>query len=273
MASHNPLVSIAMITYNHENFISEAIEGVLKQKTDFSFELIIGEDGSIDRTRLTCQEYADSFPDKIILLPFSKRLGMMDNLINVFNHCRGKYVAFCEGDDYWSDPKKLQKQFDFLENNPNVFFSFHSSSILSDDKIIGKRPNSGSGYVKMEDLLFRKTYPSLSLFYRNADNIHGEFSELSPYFLTADFPLVLLLASKGKGYLFSDDMGVYRLHSGGVYSQLSEIKKLQSGIHNRRAALNHIPMNFKQKMICRLMIYLRWGKIVLLKFKSFLKRY
>ncbi|TVQ45481.1 MAG: glycosyltransferase [Saprospirales bacterium] len=268
MATDNPMVSIAMITFNHEKFISEAIEGVLRQKTDFAIELLVGEDGSADRTRELCQKYADSFPEKVKLLPFSNRLGMMDNLLNVFNNCSGKYIAFCEGDDYWTDSQKLQKQFDFMESNPDVFYSFHQSSILMGDKIIGKRPLSGSGFLKMEDLLYRKTYPSLSLFYRNTDNIHSEFSKLSPFFLTADFPLVLLLASKGRGYLFPDNMGVYRLHSGGIYSQLSEIKKLQSGIQNRRAALRHIPMNFRQKMICRLMIYLRWAKIFLLKIKG-----
>jgi len=268
----NPMVSVAMITYQHENYISSAIEGVMQQITNFSIELVIGEDGSEDNTRDICVNFSNAYPQQIKLLPFSKRLGMMDNLKRVFENCRGKYIAFCEGDDYWTDSRKLQKQVEFLEKNPQVYYTFHYSSILNGDKIIGHRPKSGSGFLKMEDLLFRKTYPSMSLVYRNNKNFHEEYSKLIPHFLTADFPLVLLLASKGPGYLFSDNMGVYRLHQGGIYSQLSEIRKLKSGIHNRRAALQHIPMSLKQKMICRLMIVLRQLKVGWLMTKGMISK-
>ena len=113
----NPVVSICMITYNHEEFISEAIEGVLMQKTNFPLELIISEDCSTDKTREICIEYQQKYPEIIKLQLPEKNLGMIQNSLSTLKACRGKYIALCEGDDYWTDPDKLQKQVDFLEVN------------------------------------------------------------------------------------------------------------------------------------------------------------
>lgn len=112
-----PIVSVCIITYNHELYIREAIEGVLMQKTTFPIELIISEDCGPDSTRKIVKEYAAKYPDIIIADLPEKNRGMIDN----FHHCvslaKGKYIALCEGDDYWTDPLKLQKQVDFLEAN------------------------------------------------------------------------------------------------------------------------------------------------------------
>src|SRR5574344_1891550 len=110
-------VSICMITYNQGKYIKNAIEGVLMQKTNFDFELIIGEDCSSDNTNSICVEYVEKYPDKIRLISYSENQGMIKNFIRVLEESKGRYIAFCEGDDYWIDPFKLQKQFDFLENN------------------------------------------------------------------------------------------------------------------------------------------------------------
>ena len=106
-----------MITYNHENYIAEAIEGVMMQKTNFPIELIIGEDCSTDKTRKICQSYQTKYPDKIKLLLPDTNLGMMRNLVETFQASKSEYIAICEGDDYWTDPNKLQMQVDFLEQN------------------------------------------------------------------------------------------------------------------------------------------------------------
>ena len=103
-----------MITYNHEKFIAEAIEGVVMQKTNFQFELVIGEDCSTDNTRAICIEYQKKYPDIIRLRLPETNQGMMLNWINNINSGRGKYIALCDGDDYWTDPYKLQKQVDFM---------------------------------------------------------------------------------------------------------------------------------------------------------------
>lgn len=110
------VVTVAMITYNHESFIAEAIEGVLMQRTDFNYQLLIGEDNSTDRTREIILDYMKCNQDIIHLLPQEKNLGMIPNFIETLKACNGKYIALCEGDDYWIDPDKLQKQVDFFRN-------------------------------------------------------------------------------------------------------------------------------------------------------------
>ncbi len=112
-----PLVSVKMITYNHAPFIARAIEGVMQQKTDFSFELLIGEDCSTDGTREVVFEYQKKYPDVIRVITSDKNVGMKQNGLRVLKACRGKYIAYCEGDDYWHHPLKLQKQVDYLEGH------------------------------------------------------------------------------------------------------------------------------------------------------------
>lgn len=112
-----------MITYNHEQYIERAIQGILQQVTDFEIELVIGEDYSEDGTREICATYAHDYPEIVKLLPKSERKGMSKNFLDTINMCKSKYIAFCEGDDYWIDPNKLQMQVDFLEKNPSFALS------------------------------------------------------------------------------------------------------------------------------------------------------
>ncbi len=118
------------MTYNQAPFIAEAIESCLMQKTDFGFEIIIGDDFSTDGTKEICEEYAIKYPEKIKLLArrigdeyWQKRqkLGRLYNFVDIIENCNGKYIALLDGDDYWIDPLKLQKQVDFLEENNNCF--------------------------------------------------------------------------------------------------------------------------------------------------------
>jgi glycosyltransferase involved in cell wall biosynthesis len=113
-----PLVSVHMITYNHAPYIAQAIECVLAQKTNFPFELVIGEDCSTDGTREIVFDYAKRYPDIIRVITSEKNVGMHKNSFRTTQACQGKYIAYCEGDDYWHHPEKLQKQADYLEANP-----------------------------------------------------------------------------------------------------------------------------------------------------------
>jgi glycosyltransferase involved in cell wall biosynthesis len=113
-----PLVSVKIITYNHAPFIALAIEGVLQQNTNFHFELVIGEDYSTDGTRKIVFEYQKKYPDFIRVITSEENVGMKKNGYRTTKACRGKYIAFCDGDDYWHRPDKLQKQIDYLENHP-----------------------------------------------------------------------------------------------------------------------------------------------------------
>src|ERR1700683_5373651 len=127
-----PLVSVHMVTYNHEKYIAQAIESVLLQKTKFDFELVIGEDFSDDNTRNIIKTFVLNNPGKInaLLHPYNLGLDGKNNSVETLKNCNGKYVALCEGDDFWTDPYKLQKQIDFLEENTDFSICFHNSKIL-----------------------------------------------------------------------------------------------------------------------------------------------
>lgn len=121
----NPVVSILMLAYNHENYLSEAISRVLEQITEFPYELIIGEDCSTDDTRNIVLNYQKRFPSIIRSIFSEKNIGMHNNFLRLLNLSNGEFIAFCEGDDYWIDPNKLQVQVDCLRTHPNIGLCFH----------------------------------------------------------------------------------------------------------------------------------------------------
>ena len=133
MESQRPMVSILMLAYNHEKYIRQALDGILMQKVNFTYEIVVGEDCSQDNTRVILLKYKKEHPDKIILILNEKNIGMHRNLSKVREHCTGKYVASCEGDDYWTDPSKLQKQVDFLENNSQFIGTAHKVEIVDEN--------------------------------------------------------------------------------------------------------------------------------------------
>ena len=124
-----PLLSVFMITYNHEKHIAEAIESALMQKTSFKYEIVIGEDCSTDQTREIVLEYATRYADKVKPIYQERNVGANKNAASVREACKGKYIALLEGDDYWIDPLKLQKQVDFLEAHPDFSICSHKSKI------------------------------------------------------------------------------------------------------------------------------------------------
>ncbi|MGB8953601.1 MAG: glycosyltransferase [Candidatus Aminicenantales bacterium] len=124
-----PLVSVKMITYNHAPFIAQAIEGVLQQKTNFLFELVIGEDCSTDGTREIVFQYQKKYPDIIRVITSDKNVGMKKNTYRTMKAYKRKYSAFCEGDDYWPHPDKLQKQVDYMESHPECGLVYSSYDV------------------------------------------------------------------------------------------------------------------------------------------------
>ena len=127
-----PLVSVRVATYNHERWIAQCLEGILMQRTSFPFEVIVGEDCSTDGTRAIVADYARRFPDRVRALLHDANLGGQLNSYRIRQACRGKYHAMVEGDDYWIDPLKLQKQVDVMEAHPEVSLCFHNALILNE---------------------------------------------------------------------------------------------------------------------------------------------
>ena len=208
-------VSIFMLTYNQEEYIAQAIEGVLMQETFFSYQLVIGEDCSTDSTREICQEYAAAHPEKIKLLLNEKNIGLGANYVKTYAECTGKYVAICDGDDYWTDPLKLQKQVDFLESyaDYNLVFTNNESLYPSGEqhsRDISKVPKNSSfrelvfgNYIASVTVLFRKKKLNISL-----ENLIKNL----PY---GDWPTYLWVTKDGgKIHLLEEVTAVYRKNFG-----------------------------------------------------------
>jgi len=199
---NTPLVSVCMITYNHEKYIAEAIEGVLMQEVDFDVELIIADDASKDNTSEIIKKYVDNHPkgNWIKYNRHRSNLGMMPNFIWALEACQGKYVALCEGDDFWNDPSKLKKQIEFLEKNTHFVLTYHPVDVLFPDGRLNKY-EIGKKYIKISkgnqvDLSLYGNFihtPSV-VFKKNFRHIPKYFKDLE----VGDFFLYLFICDKGK---------------------------------------------------------------------------
>ncbi len=201
-----------MLTYNQERYIKQAIDSVLKQKTNFNFQLVIGEDCSTDNTRNICAYYAQNFPDKIKLLPaLSENKGLIKNYLRTIKECDGKYIAICDGDDYWIDNNKLQKQVDFLENNPEYYIvSTGLKKLYSNGKIRASIQRKTGENYKFEDLVFENFIASVTVLFRNIQ-ISDALPNWIARFPYGDWPTYLwTLKAKGKIYVMQDVTAVYR---------------------------------------------------------------
>lgn len=211
MSKNKVTVSVCMITYNQEQYIKQAIEGVLMQQCDFLIELIIGEDCSTDNTKQICEDYASKYP-QIKLLSIQSNLGAMPNFIRTLQVCTGKYIAICEGDDYWTDPLKLQKQVEFMEKNYNTAFCFHNAKthFIDTDIVDDFNKNLSPGYFGTKDLLIKEWFiPTASLLFRT-NYLPNHFPEWFYKAYSGDFALELLLSTKGDFYYIDEKMSVYR---------------------------------------------------------------
>lgn len=227
-----PMVSVCMITYNHEKYITQAIEGALMQKTNFPIELIIGDDCSTDNTKNICVEYQKKYPE-IIKTEFSKfNLGVMKNFAKCLSVCSGKYIALCEGDDYWTDPYKLQKQYNVLEKNPNYSLCFHNSLVVYENMKRKAHPftNLERNIFSIQDIIEKPWFiPTQSIFLRK------ETFEETIWFshvFNGDLSIQLLLATKGDFWGINEIMSVYRRNKQSITSNRSNaffiINKIQT---------------------------------------------
>lgn len=215
-------VSVSLITYNQVHFIGRAIEGILSQKVDFKFELIIGDDCSTDGTREILLEYNRRFPEIINLILHQKRNEGVPGKINYLSTilaAKGKYIALIDGDDYWTDQFKLQKQVDFLELNPDYTISCHRVHELVNGNNLVKSDLNTSEFEEtytIEDLARENFIHTPSVVFRN-----GVIKILPEWFMDApvgDYVFHLLNAKHGKIKYFPQLMGVYRRHENSTWS-------------------------------------------------------
>ncbi len=226
--NQKPLLSICCTTYNHENYIAQTIDGFLMQLTSFPIEILIHDDASTDRTAEILRKYEEEHPDVIKVIyqtenQFSK--GKRPMLLN-FERAQGKYIAFCEGDDYWTDPRKLKKQTEFLERNPGVAFCGHAvKQVDADGKTLQESKFNifEDRYFTQEEMAFGDlAIPTLSLLFRN----YGSFPSHS--LINGDRILLSFLSNFGQGYLSKENMGAHRVHQGGVWSSRSPKQRIDA---------------------------------------------
>lgn len=217
--AQEPLVSICCITYNHEKYIRDAIESFLMQETDFPFEIIIHDDASTDKTADIIREYEKKYPE--LIKPIYQTENQYSKGVKVtwlaVKKAKGKYIAFCEGDDYWTDPLKLQRQIEFLEKHEDYMASAHQAMVIHQtnkkENHLFKEVNSEILYLS--DLLSdRKFHTASFVFRKNIIMSHP----LPANIISGDRALYILLSSFGPIKYFSESMCVYRKNDGGISS-------------------------------------------------------
>lgn len=228
--SRLPLVSVAMIAYNVEQYIEEAIESVLMQKTSFSVELVIGEDCSTDRTREIILNYQQKHPQLIRVLLPAKNQGLTPNSVATQNACKGKYIALLDGDDFWTLDYKLQKQIQFLESNDEFSACAHQSTIIKgtmENKVRDFGLNQDAEFG-IEDTITHRKFHTSSLVYRK------EFWDKSggiPINISSNERAIYpMLAIYGEIKYFADNMCVYRLAPTGLNSRITS-RELESDLN------------------------------------------
>ena len=258
------MVSIISLAYNHASYIRECLDGFMMQKTNFAFEVLIHDDASTDGTADIIREYEAKYPD--IIKPiyqtenqYSK--GIPIGCTYLYPRAKGKYIALCEGDDYWTDPLKLQKQVDFLESHPDyVMCSHRFKQYIQDEHRFIK-----DWYTdETEDVVYDLAnlinggwyHHPLSVLFRVSALDLGEYNRYPKHM---DAVLFFHLLKKGKGVMFNEDWAVYRIHKGGVWTMV--------GLNNQRK------QEFQARLgICKVEQSPEAAKFLLYQFKKFISR-
>lgn len=253
MSNGNLMVSVCCITYNHENYIAQALEGFLMQETNFKFEILIGEDSSTDRTKAIIQNYCDRYPGMITMISHGTNVGSIRNHIEVLTRAKGKYVAMCDGDDFWTDSSKLQKQVDFLEANEDYVICCHHTEVIDN---LGKTIYVKDFPVKLEfdykDVLLGKREETRlsSMLMRNIREVRDVTAQ-SWYFDTYGtdtFIKLYAVAKTGKKiYVLPDVMGSYRYHNGGIWSMINPKVRKSKIISDFKLTINNFKYSPFQK--------------------------
>jgi glycosyltransferase involved in cell wall biosynthesis len=213
-----PLVSVRVATYNHERWIAQCLESILMQRTTFPFEVIVGEDCSTDGTRAIVADYARRFPDRIRALLHDTNLGGQMNSYRIHQACRGKYHTMLEGDDYWIDPLKLQKQVDLMEAHPEVSLCFHNALILN-ERLAATRLYFETPFTAMLDFddIATQSLPTASLMARA--EILATLPEWRLKIWCGDLLFRLWCLHHGPFAYLDEIMSVYRRHEAGLSAQ------------------------------------------------------
>jgi glycosyltransferase involved in cell wall biosynthesis len=220
----NIMVSISCLTYNQEKFVADALDSFIMQKVDFDYEILIHDDASTDKTADIIRTYEEKYPDLINVIYQSENTYSKGAKICEVNQirARGKYIAICEGDDYWTDPYKLQKQVAYMESHPECSLCVHAGYMVNENKELQKkhvRPSIGDREFSIHEIISSggKLFVTNSVLYRTDLVLtRPRFFELSP---VGDYPLMILLALQGSVYYMDTYMSAYRVGIEGSWSE------------------------------------------------------
>jgi glycosyltransferase involved in cell wall biosynthesis len=244
-----PLVDVNMVTYNHGKFVAEAIESVLAQQTNFRYRLLIGDDYSTDNTRAIVSDYLEKYPERIEIFFAAKHNGIKHRErvgIKLLEFSTAKYVAWLDGDDYWTNPHKLQRQVDFLESHPDFVISFHNTEVRYED---GKQESwnycspTQQGTSTLEDLLVRNFMATSAAVFRR-DSL-GDLPDWFYKLTMGDWIIHILNAQNGKiGYL-NEVMSVYRIQQSGLWSTQDSIQHTLDEIEMFKTLAAYLPKKYE----------------------------
>jgi len=220
-------LSVAIVAYNQDRFIGQAIESVLAQRVNFDYEIVIGEDCSTDYTRAVVLDLHRRYPDRIVPILRERNIGALRNLESTLTVCRGKYLAILEGDDYWTSVDKIQKQVDFLEAHPDCAISCHRVRFLDETRAVEAEifPSLPAGRYTIKDLLKGNFVMTCSAVLR-LDQC-GPLPTCFSTMRVGDWPRSVLAARRGNIELMDEIMAVYRVHSGSMWSSMSHLERYE----------------------------------------------
>lgn len=213
MIDVRPDISIALIAYNHERFIEDTFRGIAMQQFSGTMEVVIGDDCSPDRTRELARAFAETHPN-VRLLFHEHNLGMVGNWTATIDACAGRYIALCEGDDYWTDPLKLQRQFDLLEQHPEHSLCWHPVDVVEEGVQRAYPYAPGMEVATLEDIVRSHFIPTCSVLFRNG--LLQGWPDWIGKVMSMDIALELMLAMHGTAVRIDRVMGAYRQHPGGI---------------------------------------------------------
>nr|MBP6619527.1 glycosyltransferase [Leadbetterella sp.] len=220
MQKQKPLVSVHLLTYNHAKFIAQSIESVVNQKTNFPFEIVIGDDHSTDGTSQIVDQYAAKYPELIKVVRGKTNGGPQPNSIRILENSQGKYMAALEGDDYWIDPLKLQKQADFMDQNPDFAICFTNTRVeFFENK---EEPYLLNANIKKDVFELKDLIAETEVWFMGTATLFYTMSSIfpvQPWFhktKSGDIPMIMLAARHGKIKYLPDVTAAYRRHSAGA---------------------------------------------------------
>lgn len=246
-------VSVLIITYNHEKFIAQAIESALMQETDFQYEIVIGEDCSTDKTREIVKNYAQKYPDRIRTLLHPRNLGFLGkhNFIATFQASHGQYIALLEGDDYWTEPRKLQMQVDFLDSHPQYSMCCTDFSVVNvEGQILSCSGWWGSKALEITHLeIIQSTPPKTLTTLIRRNTLPDEFPEVFSKVVNGDGFLFALASRHGSAAFLDTITGCYRRHADGIWSVRNQASQAETVLESYTLMKQYFTDDLEQKAI------------------------